>query len=81
MMYGGFGPWMLLMPLLWLVLLGLIVWAVYNLGWHRSGRYSSQDRRETPDEILDRRLAQGEIDIDAYQKARAALAERHRGPR
>jgi putative membrane protein len=36
--------------------------------------------RETPQEILDRRLASGEIDPDAYTQARAVLAGKQRSP-
>jgi len=32
-------------------------------------------RLETPEEILDRRFAHGEIDLETYQKQRAALAQ------
>jgi putative membrane protein len=30
---------------------------------------------ETPEEILDRRFARGEIDVETYQAQRAALSE------
>jgi putative membrane protein len=69
---------MMLMPLFWIVLVGLIVWAVVSLA--QPGRRASgsadygQARRETPQEILDRRFASGEIDADAYTQARDRLA-------
>ena len=78
MMYGsGFGwGWMTLMPLLWIVLIGLIVWAAVMVARRPADRPAEQPRRETPQEILDRRFASGEIDIDAYTLARARLAGR-----
>ena len=81
MMYGGWGGsgWMTLMPLLWVVLIGAIVWAVVALTRRPSDRTLPQPRRETPQEILDRRFASGEIDIDAYTQARDQLAAGQRG--
>ncbi len=69
----GFGAW-LFMGLFWLVLLGVIVWAVVRLlpGGHDS---SGTSARETPEEILDRRFARGELDVETYQAQRAALAQ------
>jgi putative membrane protein len=80
MMYG-YGPgwaWMMLMPLVWIALIGLVVWAVVRLA-QRPGDsgYTQQPRRETPQEILDRRFALGEIDVDTYTEARAHLAGRN----
>jgi len=79
-MYGGWGGWgwMMLMPLVWIALVGVIVWAVVWLA--QPGRRASstleygQSRRETPQEILDRRFASGEIDADAYVQTRDRLA-------
>lgn len=82
MMYGDWGGWgwgwMMLMPVLWIALIGVIVWAVVWLA--QPGRRTSSrpdyghPRRETPQEILDRRFASGEIDADAYVEARDRLA-------
>lgn len=82
MMYGDWGGWgwMMLMPLVWIALIGVVVWAAVWLA-HPGRRTSSlpdygQPRRETPQEILDRRFASGEIDADAYTQARDRLAGR-----
>jgi putative membrane protein len=78
-MMWGYGPgwgWMMLMPLLWIVLLGVIVWAVVRLTQRPGDHVRDQQRRETPQEILDRRYASGEIDADTYAQARANLAGR-----
>ncbi|WP_184729177.1 SHOCT domain-containing protein [Saccharopolyspora phatthalungensis] len=82
-MMWGYGPgmaWMVFMPLVWLVLVGLIVWAVVWLvrgGLRGAGNH---DRRDTPEETLDRRFAAGEIDEETYRQAREALTQRHRAP-
>ena len=79
MMYGGWGGWnwmMMLMPLLWIVLIGLIVWAAIRLSQRPSDQTAAQPRREAAQEILDRRFASGEIDAEAYARARETLAGR-----
>ncbi len=81
--WGGMGGagvvgW-LVMALVWVGLLALIAWAVTRLVQNRDGRGRHQG--ETPEDILDRRFALGEIDAAAYQEARTRLAERRGGPR
>src|SRR5512143_4105113 len=76
----GYGLWMF-MGLFWLVLLGVIIWAVVRLlpaGHDAVGRGGtvgdgSGAELETPEEILDRRFARGELDLETYQVQRAAL--------
>src|SRR5262245_9083981 len=75
MYYGWYGwTWMLLMPLFWIVLLGVIVWAVVRIVQRPTDRWPAEQRRETPQEILDRRFASGEIDAETYTQARDRLA-------
>jgi len=66
------------MGLFWLVLIAAIVLLVVRLlpgaGPGGSGPGGGA-RPEAPEEILDRRFAQGEIDLETYQKQRAALAQ------
>jgi putative membrane protein len=75
---GGIGSlgW-LGMGVFWLILLGLIVWLVVRLlPRSSSGRGNSPAPRNTGDsalEILDRRLANGQIDLQPWQAQRAAL--------
>jgi putative membrane protein len=82
---GGGWAWMPFMPLLWIALIGLIVWAAVRLTQHPAGRDNGRDRRETPretpEEILDRRYAAGEIDAEAYTAARQRLAAHRPRPR
>lgn len=82
MYWNGGSAWMLFMPLLWIALIGLIVWAVMSLSrgsascghgcGHGHGPHTLE--RESPEDILDRRLASGEIEPDAYAEARRQLA-------
>lgn len=73
----GGGAWVL-MPIVWVVLIAAVVWAVASLLPARGqGR---DDVPERPEETLDRRLVRGEIDTKTYDelraKIRAARAER-----
>jgi len=80
--YGGgmgWGAW-LAMGLFWLVLLGLIVWLVARLLPGGDGG-TARNAGESALEILDRRLASGEIDLEAWQAARAALVAARRDTR
>lgn len=61
----GFGAGMLV----WVILLGVIVWAVVRATTQSpSGRPT-----DSAHAILDQRLARGEISIDEYRKLRAEL--------
>jgi putative membrane protein len=78
MMYGDWGGWgwMILMSLLWIALIGVIVWAAVTVAGRSTDQPAQQPRRDSPREILDRRFASGEIDADAYTRARDQLAGR-----
>jgi len=75
-MMGSYGSGMgslgwLGMGVFWLLLLGLIVWLVMRL-LPSSGR-TSRPVGDSAAEILDRRMASGEIDVPAWQAQKAAL--------
>ena len=74
---GGMGAagWVL-MPVIWVVLIGAIVWAIAAL-FGRNDRSNSVTTAARPQEILDRRLASGEIDHDTYDTLRAKLQAAH----
>ncbi|MGW7261028.1 hypothetical protein [Streptomyces sp. NPDC054834] len=59
--------------------------ALVPLTQHATGRDGGlghgRPARETPEEILDRRFASGEIDADAYPEARERLAAHRPRPR
>ena len=77
---GGMGVagWFL-MTFLWVALIAVIIWAVAHL-FPARGTSDAGSGPERPEEILDRRLARGEIDTATYDelraKMRAARAER-----
>lgn len=75
MMYG-YGPgmgWMILMSIIWIVVIGAVVWAAVRIAQTTSGANRGREPRETPEEILARRFAGGEIDEVAYDAARDRL--------
>lgn len=70
-MYGDHGYFMGGMHALWWVFWLLLIVAVVGVV-----RWAARDRRrdrETPLEVLQRRLASGDIDPEAYEKAKALL--------
>ena len=69
---GGMSLGFLLMGVFWLILLGLIVWLVVRLMPVSGGR-TTLSAGESALEILDRRLARGEMDLESWQAQRAAL--------
>ncbi len=73
-MMGGFG-WMWLMPVLWIVLLGLIIWAIVALV-HRASESRGQDSSKTSSalEVLKERYARGEIKKEEYDEKKRDLA-------
>lgn len=69
----GAGGWVL-MTFVWVALVALAVWAFAQL--FARDNHSGEDRRDPrPDEVLDRRLASGEIDEQSYDRLRAKLRE------
>jgi putative membrane protein len=80
-MFNGFhsmgaGGWVL-MALFWVALVALIIWLVARL--FPRGADDGRDVRErsdTPRDILDRRLATGELDVETYEELREQLDPR-----
>lgn len=80
---GGMGAagW-LFMSLFWVLLLVVIVWAAAQLFPGRRDSVATATGpapaplapTEQPQQILDRRLASGEIDVETYEKLRGTLA-------
>lgn len=60
---GGAGPWWFLFPLLWVVLIGTVIWMLVR---DRRRRAARPIQRAT--EILATRYAQGEIDGEEYRR-------------
>ena len=77
--HGAMGPLAgLAMLVFWVVLLGLIVWAVGRLLPGNSGE-TTRANSESAVEILDRRMANGEIEMHDWQAQRSALMATPRG--
>ena len=75
---GGVGALgMVGMGLFWLILLGLIVWLVTRL-LPSGGEQPTGTTGESAVEILDRRMANSEIDLDVWRAQRAALLSAQR---
>jgi len=72
----GAGGWVL-MIVFGTALLALIAWAIARIVPSRTdeGREPSRSAGE-PVEILDRRLAGGEIDVETYEQLRSKLSSR-----
>jgi putative membrane protein len=67
---------MIVWALLWIGLLGLIAWIAVQ--WARDGPRDSVSEQRSPKaarELLEERLASGEIDIEEYQRRRAAIED------
>lgn len=69
----GWGGW-LGMGVFWLVVVGLLVWTVTRLLPADRGEPRGRPADSAQD-LLDRRFAAGEIDIDEYERRRAALRQ------
>jgi putative membrane protein len=76
----GAGGW-LFMSLFWVLLLVVIVWAAAQLfPGRRAGAATTtgpfpEPQLGQPQQILDRRLASGEIDVATYEQLRETLAK------
>jgi putative membrane protein len=70
----GAGGWVL-MAVFWVALIAVIVWAAAAFS-SRNGRGVDTDGLlERPEEVLDRRLASGEIDATTYDALRAKIRD------
>jgi putative membrane protein len=73
-MMGGYGLMLFLVPIFFIVILGLIIWAVVAaLQKTSSGTGSFVKGSENPLEILKMRYARGEIDKDEYETKKKDL--------
>ena len=75
-MFNGYGMgaagW-LLMALFWIALVALVVFAVVRLFPRTEPTPAQREQPEEPREILKRRLASGEIDVDTYEQLSSKL--------
>ena len=74
---GMDGGWWILMTVFWVGLIAAIVWAGARLFSQRGPVGHSDGTGERPGEILERRLASGEIDVETYDALREKLRATH----
>lgn len=81
-MYGVGWGWWLLMSVGMVAFWGLVIWGIVTLARGGAPRPPLQEKeQDRPLEILQRRLARGEISVEEYDKLRDALvASRERTP-
>jgi putative membrane protein len=73
-MMSGFG-WMWLMPVFWIVVLGLIIWAVVAaVRGSSESRSSGSSKADSALEVLKKRYARGEINKEEYEEKKRDLA-------
>ncbi len=82
--YGHMNDWNygyhgVFMGIIFLVFIGVIIWSVVKLTKSHekvapNSSSFSVPQKETPLEIIDRRLAQGEMSPEEYQKAKELLS-------
>jgi len=82
--YGMNGGGWIVMVLLWVGILAVIVFALVRIFPSREDRSGAPavpfvPTPERPLEILDRRLASGEIDIETYDRLRERIADATKG--
>lgn len=72
-MHGWDGGWWIVMALgmilFWALVVAGIVWIVREVGGHRHGGVG-----KTPMEVLDERVARGEISVEEYEARRTVLS-------
>lgn len=72
--YGmGAGGW-IAVTVFWVGLLALVIWGVSRVSGGRPGGDDDTRRALTPEELLDRRYVNGEIDEESYRTMRDTLA-------
>jgi len=76
----GWG-WWLLMVVGMVGFWGLVLYGVFRLARGDGPRRSEPATPESPDELLRRRLAAGEITVEEYERLRVALERGPPGPR
>ncbi|MFI8204176.1 SHOCT domain-containing protein [Streptomyces sp. NPDC085937] len=73
---GGPGPWILLFPLFWALVIGLGITLLRRAGWRGArGPHGPAARGDSPVAVLGRRFASGEIDEDEYWRRLSVLEE------
>ena len=72
--------WWIVMSLGMIAFWGFVIWAIWRTVSDRPREPAAPVVPETPVEILDRRLAAGEITVGEYEQIRETLDGRSRAP-
>lgn len=73
-MMGGFG-WTWLLPILGIIFVGLIIWAIVaSVRGSNRGKDSDSSKTDSALEVLKKRYARGEISKEEYEEKRKDLA-------
>lgn len=73
-MMAGF-DWMWLILVLWIVFLGLIIWAIVaSVRSSNESKGSDSSKADSALEVLKKRYARGEINKEEYEEKRKGLA-------
>lgn len=70
---GGGGAMFGFGMLIWIVILGVIVWAVVQATTRNSQGAARPSAGQSAKEILDARLARGDVSVEDYKKLRDTL--------
>lgn len=78
--WHGPGPWILLIPLVWIAVVVLVIALLRRTVWRRhacgfGAEAAAAAAAEHPLAVLGRRYAEGEIDAEEYRAKRAVLSE------
>lgn len=74
---GGEGATFGFGMLIWIVILGVIVWAVVRAtSWNSPSAGTRSAASQSTREILDARLARGEVTVEEYKKLRETIEVR-----
>ena len=69
----GPGWWIVFWPLMWVLVIGGLIYLFRVRGWGRGPGFYARERHESGVEVLERRFAEGEIDAGQYRERRAVL--------
>lgn len=67
----GYGPWWPIFPLFWILVWGVVIFAVFR--FRRGGRWRPGHSAE---DVLAERYARGEISVEEYRERLNVLKER-----
>ena len=70
-MMGGFGSWWMIIPMV--IIVGVVIWGIVALAGSGRCRRHEEHGDESPQEILRRRYAKGEINKEEFEQKKKDL--------